>query len=167
MLPLAQMIQKRDWDAAQAYVDWQSIGIIPEIRVIVNDPKTDSTTRDIAYGYLRRVRTLDSALLLAQGLGEGGRSNSVLGLIENPRAEVYPILKAKLSNGLRTSSRIWRLAISILATAQFSALRYWATRTVTSGLPMSWEQNGPLQKKLFFLFFTNTAPGVSPSSYRC
>ncbi|UNK02788.1 hypothetical protein MMB19_26495 [Ralstonia insidiosa] len=72
MLPLAQMIQKRDWDAAQAYVDRQSIGIIPEIRVIVNDPKTDSTTRDIAYGYLRRVRTLDSALLLAQGLGEGG-----------------------------------------------------------------------------------------------
>ena len=62
----------------------------------MNDPKTDSTTRDIAYGYLRRVRTLDSALLLAQGLGEGGRSNSVLGLIENPRAEVYPILKAKL-----------------------------------------------------------------------
>ena len=96
MLPLAQMIQKRDGDAAQAYVDRQNIGIIPEIRVIVNDPKTDSTTRDIAYGYLRRVRTLDSALLLAQGLGEGGRSNSVLGLIENPRAEVYPILKAKL-----------------------------------------------------------------------
>ncbi|KMW44705.1 hypothetical protein PQH03_21430 [Ralstonia insidiosa] len=96
MLPLAQMIQKRDGDAAQAYVDRQNIGIIPEIRAIVNDPKTDSTTRYIAYGYLRRVRTLDSAVLLAQGVGEGGRNNSVLGLIENPRAEVYPILKAKL-----------------------------------------------------------------------
>ena len=162
MLPLAQMIQKRDWDAAQAYVDRQNIGIIPEIRVIVNDPKTDSTTRDIAYGYLRRVRTLDSALLLAQGLGEGGRSNSVLGLIENPRAEVYPILRAKLLPPREETNKNL-----LLVTAQFSALRYWATRTVTSGLPMSWEQNGPLQKKLFFLFFTNTAPGVSPSSYRC
>lgn len=96
MLPLAQMIQKRDGDAAQAYVDRQNIGIIPEIRAIVNDPKMDDTTVFIAYGYLRRMRTLESALLLADGFNKGGGRESVLGLMENPRPEVYPILKGKL-----------------------------------------------------------------------
>ena len=96
MLPLAQMIQRRDWDAAQAYVDRQNIGIIPEIRAIVSDRKFDNTTRHIAYGYLRRIRTLESALLLADGFNKGGGRESVLGLMENPRPEVYPILKGLL-----------------------------------------------------------------------
>jgi len=96
MLPLAQMITDEQWDDAYAYVRQQQNAIVPEVRAIANDPSTDSTTRDIAYGFLRKVPTLDSALQLAEGLGKGGRSNSVLGLIENPRVEAYPILRAKL-----------------------------------------------------------------------
>ncbi|MCP3021692.1 hypothetical protein [Cupriavidus basilensis] len=95
---LAQMINHRQWDEAYAYVRRQQNAIVPEIRAIADDPNTSSTTRDIAYSFLRKVPTLESALLLAHGLGEGGRDNSVFGLIENPRAEVYPILKAKLQS---------------------------------------------------------------------
>ncbi|MCP3025200.1 hypothetical protein [Cupriavidus basilensis] len=96
MPSLAQMINHRQWDDAYAYVRRQQNAIVPEIRAIADDPNTSSTTRYIAYSFLRKVPTLESALLLAHGLGEGGRDNSVFGLIENPRAEVYPILKAKL-----------------------------------------------------------------------
>ena len=98
MPSLAQMINHRQWDDAYAYVRRQQNAIVPEIRAIADDPNTSSTTRYIAYSFLRKVPTLESALLLAHGLGEGGRDNSVFGLIENPRAEVYPILKAKLQS---------------------------------------------------------------------
>ncbi len=88
MPSLAQMIDHEQWDDAYAYVRRQQNAIVPEVRAIADDPNTSSTTRYVAYSFLRKVPTLESALLLAHGLGEGGRDNSVFGLIENPRAEV-------------------------------------------------------------------------------
>ncbi|MCP3025201.1 hypothetical protein [Cupriavidus basilensis] len=85
-----------DWDDVYAYVRQQQNAIVPEVRAIVSDPRTSGTAMEIAYGFLRKVPTLESATLLAQGLGKGGGRTSVFGLIENPRPEVYPILKAKL-----------------------------------------------------------------------
>jgi hypothetical protein len=96
MLPLARMIINRQWDQASAYVRRQQNNIVSEIRAIVNDSATDSLTREFSYDYLRDVPTLESALLLANGFNEGGGRSSVLGLIENPRPETYPILKSKL-----------------------------------------------------------------------
>ncbi|WP_144409965.1 hypothetical protein [Cupriavidus basilensis] len=93
---LAQMIDHEQWDEAYAYVRQQQNAIVPEVRAIVSDPRTSGTAMEIAYGFLRKVPTLESATLLAQGLGKGGGRTSVFGLIENPRPEVYPILKAKL-----------------------------------------------------------------------
>lgn len=94
--PLARMLQEQDWGAAQAYVDQQGIKIIPEIRSIISDPELDPSTQLTAYGYLRPFHTLESTVLLAYGPIMEGRSNTVLGLLEDPRPEVYPILKARL-----------------------------------------------------------------------
>ncbi|NUA27641.1 hypothetical protein [Cupriavidus basilensis] len=93
---LAQMIDHEQWDEANAYVRRQQNAIVPEIRAIVSDPRTSSTAMKIAYGFLRKVPTLESATLLAQGFSQGGGQASVLGLIENPRPEVYPILKGQM-----------------------------------------------------------------------
>ncbi|QOT78989.1 hypothetical protein [Cupriavidus basilensis] len=98
MPSLAQMIDHEQWDDAYAYVRRQQNAIVPEVRAIVSDPRTSGTAMEIAYGFLRKVPTLESATLLAQGLGKGGGRTSVFGLIENPRPEVYPILKAKLQS---------------------------------------------------------------------
>lgn len=85
-----------DWDDVHAYVRQQQNAIVPEVQAIVSDPRTSSTAMRIAYGFLRKVPTLESATLLAQGFSKGGGQASVVGLIENPRAEVYPILKGQL-----------------------------------------------------------------------
>lgn len=96
MPSLAKMIDHEQWDDAYAYVRLQQNAIVPEVRAIVSDPRTSSTTMEIAYGFLRKVPTLESAMLLAQGFSQGGGQASVLGLIENPRSEVYPILKGQM-----------------------------------------------------------------------
>ncbi|WP_183032216.1 hypothetical protein [Cupriavidus sp. UME77] len=96
MPSLAQMIDHEQWDEAYAYVRLQQNAIVPEVRAIVSDPRTSSTAMEIAYGFLRKVPTLESATLLAQGFSKGGGQASVLGLIENPRSEVYPILKGQM-----------------------------------------------------------------------
>ncbi len=104
MPTLAQLIDDEKWDEAKTYCRTYRSEVIPEIKAILakryannlTEAAKESETKDAAYACLRQIRTQESALLLAQGFGNGGGYNSIYGLIEDPRPEVYPILKAKL-----------------------------------------------------------------------
>ncbi|MFJ4290952.1 hypothetical protein ACIP1U_14355 [Cupriavidus sp. NPDC089707] len=95
MPTLAQLIRQEKWDEANTYCRLQQNEAIPEIKAILANPDISDTTENFIYGCLRQFRTLESAQLLAKGLTEGGAYNSAYGLVENPRPEIYPILKAQ------------------------------------------------------------------------
>lgn len=96
MPTLAQLIRQEKWDEAKTYCRLHRNEVIPEIKAIVANRDISDTTENFTYGCLRQFRTLESAQLLAQAFTHGGGYQSVYGLIENPRPEVYPILKAQL-----------------------------------------------------------------------
>lgn len=95
MSTLVQLIESKRRVEARAYVSERQNTVIPEIRAIVMNVKMPARVRRSAFAYLQDIPTLESAISMAQMYKRGGLE-AVHGLIANPHAEVYPILKSHL-----------------------------------------------------------------------
>lgn len=95
---LARLLNERKWREATQYCSQQQGAALPEIREILTWPRLrlQGTPGDALIQCLREIPVPESAMLIAKNYGLGG-TISAYGLIENPRPEVYPILKAQLS----------------------------------------------------------------------
>ena len=94
---LASLIKQEKWDDAIQYCRDYKDAAIPEIDLVLDTPKLDSATANFMYHCVRQIRTSASAMLMAKDF-HGGWRETVYGLIENPRPEAYPILKARLKS---------------------------------------------------------------------
>ncbi|MDN7933213.1 hypothetical protein QZM52_18170 [Burkholderia metallica] len=97
MPTLANLIKQEKWDNALQYCHDRRDAAIPEINAVLATPRLNGTLENFMYHCLRQIRTVGAAVRLAEGFNRGGREN-VYGLIENPRPEAYPILKARLKS---------------------------------------------------------------------
>ncbi|MCA8003393.1 hypothetical protein [Burkholderia metallica] len=97
MPTLANLIKQQKWDDAIQYCHNNKDVAIPEINFVLDTPKINSATANFMYHCLRQIRTAASAILMAKDF-HGGWRETVYGLIENPRPEAYPILKARLKS---------------------------------------------------------------------
>ena len=97
MPTLAHLIKQEKWDAALQYCENHEDAAIPEINAVLATPRLNGTLENFMYHCLRQIRTAGAAVRLAEGFNRGGRENAC-GLIENPRPEAYPILKARLKS---------------------------------------------------------------------
>ncbi|MDN7933214.1 hypothetical protein QZM52_18175 [Burkholderia metallica] len=97
MPTLANLIKQEKWDDALQYCQDHKDAAIPEINSVLATPKLDGATQDFMFHCLRQIRTTASAIRMAKGF-HGGWRETVYGLIENPRPEAYPILKARLKS---------------------------------------------------------------------
>ncbi|MCA8003391.1 hypothetical protein [Burkholderia metallica] len=97
MPTLANLIKLEKWDDALQYCQDHKDAAIPEINFVLDTPKLSSATANFMYHCLRQIRTAASAILMAKDF-HGGWRETVYGLIENPRPEAYPILKARLKS---------------------------------------------------------------------
>ncbi|VWC81287.1 hypothetical protein BLA50215_01262 [Burkholderia lata] len=97
MPTLANLIKQEKWDDALQYCHNHKDASIPEINAVLATPKLAYGTANFLFHCLRQIRTTASAIRMAQDF-HGGWRESVYGLIENPRPEAYPILKARLKS---------------------------------------------------------------------
>ncbi|VWC59329.1 hypothetical protein BLA18110_00831 [Burkholderia lata] len=97
MPTLANLIKQEKWDDALQYCHNHKDAAIPEINTVLDTKNLDSATANFMYHCLRQIRTSASAMLMAKDF-HGGWRETVYGLIENPRPEAYPILKARLKS---------------------------------------------------------------------
>ncbi|WP_174939415.1 hypothetical protein [Burkholderia lata] len=97
MPTLANLIKQEKWDDALQYCHNHKDAAIPEINAVLATPKLAYGTANFLFHCLRQIRTTASAIRMAQDF-HGGWRESVYGLIENPRPEAYPILKARLKS---------------------------------------------------------------------
>ncbi|QVN23326.1 hypothetical protein [Burkholderia pyrrocinia] len=97
MPTLANLIKQEKWDDALQYCRDKKDAAIPEINSLLATKKLDDATQDFMFHCLRQIRTTASAIRMAKSF-HGGWRESVYGLIENPRPEAYPILKARLKS---------------------------------------------------------------------
>ncbi|WP_174919729.1 hypothetical protein [Burkholderia metallica] len=99
MPTLTDLIKHEKWDGAIKYCKIYKDVAIPEINLVLDTPELSSATANFMYHCLRQIRTAASAILMAKDF-HGGWRETVYGLIENPRPEAYPILKARLKSPL-------------------------------------------------------------------
>ncbi|WP_133059131.1 hypothetical protein [Burkholderia puraquae] len=97
MATLENLIKQEKWDDALQYCHNHKDAAIPEINAVLATPRLNGTLENFMYHCLRQIRTAGAAVRLAEGFNRGGRENAY-GLIENPRPEAYPILKARLKS---------------------------------------------------------------------
>ncbi|VWC81274.1 hypothetical protein BLA50215_01260 [Burkholderia lata] len=94
---LENLIKQEKWDDALQYCHNHKDAAIPEINTVLDTKNLDAATANFMYHCLRQIRTSASAMLMAKDF-HGGWRETVYGLIENPRPEAYPILKARLKS---------------------------------------------------------------------